>query len=209
MGTGEDGARIAALKPMPPAIFACAGGRVLLPDRRLVLVDRRDGGNLVVVPPRDVWERRELVPEELTRFSFLVAAAGSAMLDVLPQLAGGCVNYWEAGNWSLNEAAEPRGPKRARAHRRVHLHLLGRSPAASDPSWRWGEAPRFPSFAERHEWAARFERLTPGECRAVADRIEEVLVERYRCAREDVAPRPSCPSCGMPAPGGCSECRAA
>jgi hypothetical protein len=103
------------------------GGMLTLPDRGSLLLGRESGGNLVVHPPRFVWERSELTPEELTQFAFLVSAAGRAMIDVLPQLAGGCVNYWEAGNWALNDDAEPRGRKEARSHRRMHLHLLGRS----------------------------------------------------------------------------------
>lgn len=158
-------------------LFTCAGGSIVLPE--LVLVDREDGGNLIVNPPREVWERSELTADELTRWSFLIAATGRAMLDVLPQLEGGCVNYWEAGNWALNDAAEPRGPKTAREHRRVHMHLLGRSPRARHPDWRWGEAPKFPDFAERREWASAFARLRDDECRAVAARAGQLLQEKY------------------------------
>jgi hypothetical protein len=145
----------------------------------LILVPREDGGHLVVDPPRSVWERSELTRDELAHWSYLVAAAGRAMLDVLPQLAGGCINYWEAGNWSLHDAAEPRGPKTPQLHRRVHLHLLGRSPNATDPSWVWGEAPRFPAFVDRVAWAATFAPLTADECDAVAQRIVHLLETRY------------------------------
>jgi len=160
-------------------LFSCRGGDIFLPDETLVLVDRLDGGNLIVNPAREVWERSELTPAELTHWSFLVAATGKAMLDVLPQLEGGCINYWEAGNWALNEQAEPAGPKTARAHRKVHLHLLGRSRTATHPSWRWGEAPRFPDFAERHSWAAGFKQLNADECRAVIQRVEILLRDTY------------------------------
>lgn len=158
-------------------LFTSGGGSIVLPE--LVLVDREDGGNLIVDPPRVVWERSELTAEELTLWSFLIAATGRAMLDVLPQLEGGCINYWEAGNWALNDAAEPRGPKTARAHRRVHTHLLGRSPRARHPAWRWGEAPKFPDFVDRREWAAAFAPLNDAECRAVVGRAEELLREQY------------------------------
>ena len=87
-------------------LFTCQGGDILLPDKNLVLVSRQDGGNLVVTPSRDVWERSELNAVELMLWSYLVAATGRAMLNVLPQLEGGCINYWEAGNWALNEAAD-------------------------------------------------------------------------------------------------------
>lgn len=153
------------------------GGEIVLPE--IPLVDRRDGGNLIVHPPRDVWERSELTRDELTQWSFLVAAAGRAMLDVLPQLDGGCINYWEAGNWALNVEAEPRGPKTAPAHRRVHLHLLGRSRFASHPDFRWGEAPKFPDFRDRTAWATKFEPLTAEECDAVVARAEAILREKY------------------------------
>ena len=161
-------------------LLSCAGGHVALPDRRLVLVSRLDGGHLIVNPPREVWERSELTRAELAAWSALVAATGRAMIDALPQLEGGCINYWEAGNWALNDAAEPKGPKNARDHRKVHLHLLGRSRFATDPSLKWGEAPRFPSFADRYEWAAGFERLTEEECGAIVARARTLLKDVYR-----------------------------
>lgn len=110
------------------------GGTLTLPDRQSLLVGRENGGNLVINPPRPVWERSELTADELTQFAFLVSAAGRAMIDSLPQLAGGCINYWEAGNWALNDAAEPPGRKTARAYRQMHLHLLGRSPMSTSPA---------------------------------------------------------------------------
>jgi hypothetical protein len=109
-------------------LLSCNGGHLVLPDQASLLVGAANGGNLVVLPPRPVWERSELSAAELRDWTFLVAAAGGSMLQVLPQLAGGCINYWEAGNWALNDAAEPKGRKQARDHRSVHLHLLGPRP---------------------------------------------------------------------------------
>jgi diadenosine tetraphosphate (Ap4A) HIT family hydrolase len=158
-------------------LWACAGGTVELPGK--VLNDRRDGGHLLVNPPREVWERSELSPLELTNWSFLVAATGRAMLDALPQLADGCVNYWEAGNWALNDLASPLGPKNPKDHRRVHLHVLGRSRLSQHQDWQWGESPRFPMFAESDQWAAQFVRLTGEECEAIALRVQALLSEKY------------------------------
>ena len=171
--------RIAAAAPaaaeclVTVTLLETAGGRVIVPE--LVLIGRNDGGHLVVNPPRDVWERGELSKDELMQWSFLVAATGSAMLEVLPQLDGGCINYWEAGNWALNDEAEPKGRKRARDHRSVHMHLLGRSRSAAT----WGESPQFPPFAERKAWAAHNAPLTPEECRAVVERAAAILEQRY------------------------------
>jgi hypothetical protein len=189
-------------------LFRTDGGSLVLPDAASVLCARLDGGNLQVLPPRTVWERSELTADELTQWSFLVAAAGAAMLDALPQLDGGCLNYWEAGNWALNDAAEPVGPKSAPGFRRMHLHLLGRSRTATHPSWRWGESPRFPEFAERHTWSAGLERLTAGECRAIVERTESGLVSVYGVARSRIAPWHACPSCAYPTveDGACREC---
>jgi GNAT superfamily N-acetyltransferase len=158
-------------------LFTGPAGWIEVPP--LILVSRVDGGHLVVNPPRDVWERSELTRDELSLWSALVASAGRAMIDVLPQLEGGCVNYWDAGNWALHHDAEPRGPKHPKAHRHVHLHLLGRSPRAAHAAWQWGEAPDFPRFANRLTWAATFEPLNADECDAVIARTTELLATRY------------------------------
>ncbi len=164
----------------------------------MALVRREDGGNLVVWPARPVWERSELTPAELVAWSFLVAAVGHAMLTTLPQLSGGCLNYWEAGNWALNEAADPPGPKNPREHRNVHLHLLGRSPAATAETHRFGESPTFPRYAERATWAASFERLTAEECRAIVDATERRLLTYYQVPAADVRSWRICDGCGYP-----------
>ena len=199
-----------------PTLFTCRGGQVVLPSRDLVLVSRLDGGNLIVLPPREVWDRSELTPADLTQWEFLVAATGRAMLDVLPQLAGGCINYWDAGNWRLNEQAEPKGPKTGPEHRRVHMHLLGRSRTATHPAWRWGEAPNFPDFAERFAWAAKFERLSAEECGKVVARAQSLLTERYGMPASEITPWSTCTGCGYPtavqkgsASMQCAECRPA
>jgi hypothetical protein len=199
---------------MALVLLRADGGMLMLPDRASLLVSRENGGNLVINPPRPVWERSELTPVELTQFAFLVSAAGRAMIDVLPQLIGGCINYWEAGNWALNDDTEPRGRKDARSHRQMHLHLLGRSPASMDPAWTWGESPRFPAFAERHSWAARFERLTAAECHDIVRRTEALLQSKYGLLTAQIATWSPCDACGYPSPvetgespRACAECR--
>ena len=191
------------------------GGALMLPDHASLLVSRENGGHLVVHPPRAVWERSELNPAELTQFAFLVSAAGRAMIDVLPQLAGGCLNYWEAGNWALNDEAEPKGRKDARSHRLMHLHLLGRSPASTDPAWKWGESPHFPAFKERNSWASGFERLTAAECYHVVSRADMLLRATYGLLAGQIANWSPCDTCGYPTPIAigepphvCVECRA-
>jgi diadenosine tetraphosphate (Ap4A) HIT family hydrolase len=158
-------------------IYKGAGGTVVLP--KMVFLDRTDGGHLIVNPPRDVWEQSELTAIEVAHWWFLVGAIGRAMIDVLPQLEGGCVNYFEAGNWALNPAAPPKGAKQAKDHRRVHMHVFGRSPQAKHPSWRWGEAPRLPDYQDRKKWAAAFTPLDTKECNAIIRQAKILLKRRY------------------------------
>jgi hypothetical protein len=197
---------------MPLTLLACAGGTLVLPDAGGVLVDRADGGNLVVNPPRVVWDRSALDARELHAWSDLVAAAGAAMLAALPQLEGGCINYWDAGNWALNAAAAPAGPKTGPRHRQVHLHLLGRSPRATDGDFRWGEAPRFPDYADRLAWAAPHARLEPDECARVVAATRSLLESHYGHAAAGIDAGTACTGCGYPCvandAGRCPECRA-
>jgi hypothetical protein len=180
-------------------LFACQGGFVVLPDAGSTLVNREDGGQLIVNPPRPVWERSELDAEELMLWSFLVAATARAMIDVLPQLKDGCINYWEAGNWALNDAAEPVGHKSPRKFRNMHLHLLGRSPSATSPAWRWGESPKFPDFKDRAAAAATASPLRADECREVLARAANFLTNRYGLQPHQIAPWAACADCGYPA----------
>lgn len=154
-----------------------AAGSITLPAQ--VLCDRADGGHLVVHPPRPVWERTALDAAELAAWALLVAATGQAMLDTLPTLGGGCLNYWEAGNWALNDLAVPIGPKQVQRDRRMHLHVFGRSRHARHPDWAWGESPRFPAFAESASWSAQFAPLSEDECGAIAERARALLLSRY------------------------------
>lgn len=193
-------------------LFSCAGGAIVLPERGELLVSREDGGDLVVTPSRPVWDRTELTPAELTRWSFLVNATARGMFDALPQLDEGCINYWDAGNWVLNDEAEPRGRKSGSRHRTLRLHLLGRSPNAKNDAWKWGEAPAFPRFATRAAWAAAFERFTPGECRAIVARAEELLIAEFGYSQAEIDPWTTCSRCDYPTTGDaalCSECAVA
>jgi hypothetical protein len=194
-------------------LLQASGGTVCLPDPATIMIDRADGGQLVVNPPRRVWDRTALSPAELVAWNALVAATARAMLECLPQLEGGCVNYWDAGNWALNDAADPAGPKTGPDHRVLHQHVIGRSPRSADPDWRWGESPFFPAFADRTAWSRGKTALTPAECAAISGRTAEVLVGVYDVAAADVQAGVLCPDCGYPMPrtltdvsGRCATC---
>lgn len=198
---------------MSHVLMRTRGGTVCQPDPATIMLDRVDGGQLVVYPPRPVWDRTALARHELVDWQLLVAAVARAMLDTLPQLQGGCINYWDAGNWALNAAAAPEGPKTAPAHRRLHLHLCGRSPGSTDPSWAWGESPFFPAYADRFAWSRGRQPLTAQECRQIVARTAEVLRRDYAAVDALGLDSRPCAACGYPAPaadlddGRCPGCR--
>ena len=187
-------------------LLSCAGGKLCLPD--LPLIDRGDGGHLAIDPPRDVWDRTELAPEELSLWERLVAATAKAMLVELPQLKGGCLNYWDAGNWALNEAAPPSGLKTGKGARHLHLHLLGRSPQAKHKDWQWGESPFFPAYKDRLTWAADFQPLTAHECRAIVASAARNLEDIYGVSAAQIDASLPCATCSYPFPGtgDCPSC---
>ena len=197
----------------PRALFRGAGGTVTLPDPATTMIDRRDGGQVVIYPARRVWDRTALDATELTQWNFLVAAAAAAMLDGLPQLKGGCINYWDAGNWALHPDAAPAGPKTGVSHRVLHQHLVGRSLHSHDPSWAWGESPFFPPYRDRFAWSAGKAALTAEECHGLMMHLVRALRDRYGV--HELAPAP-CARCAYPTPasdldaaGACPPCATA
>ncbi len=198
---------------MSRVLLRTSGGDLCLPDPKTIMIDRADGGQLVVNPPRRVWERTALDVAELVAWNLLVAATARAMIECLPQLDGGCINYWDAGNWALNDSADPPGPKRGPTHRVLHQHVIGRSRHSSDPDWRWGESPFFPAFADRLAWSRGKSPLTPAECAAIVAQARAVLSETYGVPSAALEPGTTCATCGYPAPaalvdpaGHCATC---
>lgn len=170
-----------------PILFTNLGGSIVVPE--MLLCDRLHGGHLVVNPPRPVWERSCLTATELVHWTLLGASTGQAMLEILPILSNGCLNYWEAGNWALNDHAKPVGPKDPKAHRRVHLHILGRNRNSTDPRWQWGESPVFSSFAESAQRASQFAPLNRLETNRIVERVEQILHDRYSTIATPIAIR--------------------
>lgn len=138
-----------------------------------------DGGHLLVLPPRRVWDRTALQPQELVQWSLLVAATAAAMLSCLEVLRDGCLNYWEAGNFALNDLSPPAGPKDPRTHREMHLHLFGRSRRASHPDWKWGQSPRFPRYEDSGPWCSQFSAFDDATRARLGNELRAVLARSY------------------------------
>ena len=76
------------------------------------------------------------------------------------------------------------------------MHLLGRSRHARRADWRWGEAPMFPAYADRLDWASTHQRLHTEEVAAIVARAVTLLCEKYDVVTEKIALSAPCPSCG-------------
>jgi diadenosine tetraphosphate (Ap4A) HIT family hydrolase len=115
--------------------------RIIIPSQ--AHISPEDGGHLIV-EPRIPHTGIEACSRELRyRLIDAVAAASAAMLS-LPHMAGGIVNVQDNGNW-FDRDGTGRSPKR------LHIHIYGRAPGATEQ--KFGEALRFPAYAERHKAA--------------------------------------------------------
>ncbi|GEM_PF-235240 len=101
----------------------------------------RDGGHLIVEPQVPHTGIETCERDLRHRLIDGVAAASAALLS-LPHMQGGIVNVQDNGNWFYRNGAGQRAPKR------LHFHVYGRAPQAVEQPF--GEALRFPSYAERH-----------------------------------------------------------
>jgi len=68
---------------------------------------------------------------------------------------------------------------RAPDYRRVHMHVFGRSPAASIPRGAGAKPPRLPDYKDRKTWAADFAPLEAKECSAIIRQAKSILKRRY------------------------------
>src|SRR3954470_19038150 len=83
------------------------------------LVDREDGGHIIISPKVKVRTRQDLEPALAIELMRLTIVTGEAMTKVLTRngVPIGRINYQDNGNWSVHK---PEGPH-------LHIHLYGRS----------------------------------------------------------------------------------
>lgn len=135
------------------------------------LVDRADGGHVVIEPRQFVSKRQHLSPVmaiELMRLTLLV---GEAMETVMNKQGVdiGRVNYQDNGNWSV---FSDKGPC-------LHYHLYGR--ARSAVLQPYGEALHFPHKDKYPEFYAAVQPLTDEDAGEIAAAILNLLKsEQYQ-----------------------------
>lgn len=127
------------------------------------LIDRQDGGHIVINPIEPVADRQMLTPYQAIDLMRLTIVAGHAMREVMRShgIDIGRINYQDNGNWSV---FAPGGPT-------LHIHLYGRAIHARIQ--RYGEATYFPHRDREPEFYSRLEPLTQADIRAMGHEIQK------------------------------------
>lgn len=128
-------------------IFETASFLVEAPEKPLV--DRGDGGHIVINPKVRVTNRQQLSPKLAIELMRLTLLAGQAMTTVMNAngVDVGRINYQDNGNWTV---FHPEGSF-------LHIHLYGRAKSAQYHTY--GQACYFPHRDEASEYYARFSPL--------------------------------------------------
>jgi diadenosine tetraphosphate (Ap4A) HIT family hydrolase len=112
------------------------------------LVDREDGGHIVINPKIRIENLQQLTPIQGIELIRLTMVVGEAMEIVMNQhgVEVGRINYQDNGNWGV---FKPEGPY-------CHLHIYGRAKGAKHQ--KYGQALNFPHWDEHPSF---YEHLKP------------------------------------------------
>jgi len=134
----------------------------------LPLVDRADGGHIVIDPLIRVVDRQQLTPLQAIELARLTMVTGEAMTSVLIRhgVDIGRINYQDNGNWGV---FKPEGPF-------MHMHLYGRAKSARVQ--RYGQACYFPHRDENPKFYEKFNPLTAEDVLEIKKEIIALLREK-------------------------------
>ena len=112
------------------------------------LVDREDGGHIVINPKVRIENMQQLTPTQATELIRLTMVVGEALTIVMNRhgVDVGRINYQDNGNWGV---FKPEGPY-------CHMHIYGRAKSAKYQ--KYGQALSFP---HRDEQPSFYEHLKP------------------------------------------------
>jgi diadenosine tetraphosphate (Ap4A) HIT family hydrolase len=98
-------------------IFESKHFRAMIPHKPLI--DRIDGGHVVVYPMRKKLDRMQMTPEESAEYMPFCIALGRAFTEVMNEsgIEVERINWMDMGNWRLVPYDDPR----------MHVHLFGRA----------------------------------------------------------------------------------
>ncbi len=135
------------------------------------LVDRDDGGHVVIQPRRRIRSRQDLSPEQAIEFIRLTLIVGEAMTLGLSKqgVPIGRINYQDSGNWSV---FKPEGPF-------FHYHLFGRSLEARHQ--KYGEALHFPHRDRHPEVYEHLKPLNEQDQEAIRSEIKRLMKKEIYC----------------------------
>lgn len=134
------------------------------------LVDRNDGGHIVIDPRQPVSDRQQLTPIQAIELMRLTIVAGAAMTMVMNRhgVDIGRINYQDNGNWSV---FKPEGAM-------LHIHLYGRAKHATIQ--KYGQTLHMPHRDDYPELYANLKPLEPRDVQEIRAEIIALLEnERY------------------------------
>jgi diadenosine tetraphosphate (Ap4A) HIT family hydrolase len=129
------------------------------------LVDRFDGGHVVINPIVRISDRQQLTAHLAIECMRLTIVAGDAMTTVLRRhgVNIGRINYQDNGNWGVFTKEGPY----------FHVHLYGR--AVNARIQKYGQACYFPHREEQPGFYADLKPLTMDDVREMRSEIERLL----------------------------------
>ncbi len=129
------------------------------------LVDRQDGGHIVISPKKRVKDLQSLTDEQAIELMRLLRTAGKAM-ETIMNLHGvdiGRINYQDNGNWGV---FLPEGPYQ-------HFHIYGRAKSAKVQPY--GQSLYFPHKNEKPEFYKNNKSLNAEDVTAIKKEIERLI----------------------------------
>lgn len=146
----------------PPArgeevLFESSHFKVVVPKN--LLVDRKDGGHLIIYPLVQREDIMHFTPEETREFIPFCRAVGCAFHEVMNEsgIAMERINWMDMGNWKLLTGQKPR----------FHLHVVGR--ARNSRFQIHGEFMQIPPKGSKHY--QMIQPLNPGEVARLREKI--------------------------------------
>lgn len=160
-------------------IYQSRNFRVEVPE--FPLVDRADGGHVVIDPIVKIVDRQQLTPLQAVELMRLTMVTGEAMTNVMIRhgVDIGRINYQDNGNWGV---FKPEGPF-------MHIHLYGRAKSAKVHTY--GQACYFPHRDEDPEYYKKFNPLTVNDVQEMKKemmalfKMEKYLDAQWRLTDKD------------------------
>jgi diadenosine tetraphosphate (Ap4A) HIT family hydrolase len=134
------------------------------------LIDRADGGHIVIEPKEQVRDRQALSAALAIELMRLTVVTGEAMTTVMNKhgVDIGRINYQDNGNWSV---FKPEGPF-------LHVHLYGRAKSAKVQHY--GQTLYFPHRDEQPEFYAAVKPLSQADVIGIRDEMNRLIaLPRY------------------------------